>query len=515
MEALGEIVKLGTKNKLKSINTIDLTDPSERKAAELYDLISTGQVSSDEETFSMLYPGAKSTTGYRKLKKKLRCKLINFLFLIDLNESSYSHRKSAYYECYKEWAAARVLLAKNAWAAAVEIAERILKYSIKYEFTELTLDLLGILRLNYGTRLGDLKEFEHYQDLYLECQRVFLAENHAELLYTELVVHYVNSKATKTSFQEKAELALRELSDNLSRYDSYRMHLYGSMIRLMISSTVNKHEDTLATCEDIISFFERKPYLAETPLQAAYYQKLICHCQLRQFDAGKQAAQQCAALIEEGVIKWFKVYEYIFILTMHTGDFRMGEEIFGKVLGHPKFSDLPDKSKEVWLIYEAYLAYLRKINVLSTIVPPAEDGQFKLGRFLNETFIFSRDKAGLNVTIIVLKLIFWLAQGAYGKIIDQTEAIEKYCNRHLKGPHTIRSYYFIRMLLTLSSGGRFEKCCLNKANKMFEKLSQQDEAQSIQAFQIEVIPYEDLWPLVLMSIRKPRGKGTLVPVSRK
>lgn len=501
MEALREIVQLVTRNKLKSIDTMDLSDPSESKAAELYQLIFTDQVASDEEAFRALYPGAKSTTGYRKLKSKLRRKLINSLFLIDLNKASYSDRKSAYYECYKEWAAVRVLLAKNAWTAAVEIAERILKYAIQYEFTELIVDLLGILRLNYGTRLGDLKQFEHYRKLYLEYQQVFLAENQAELLYTELVVHYVNNKATKTALQKKAELALLELSDSLRRYDSYRLHLYGGMIRLMISSTVNQHEDTLSTCEDIISFFERKPYQAETPLQAAYYQKLICHCQLRQFDAGMQAAQQCVSIIEEGTVNWFKYYEFLFILTMHTGDFKKGEAIFGQVTAHARFDYLPDNSKEVWLIYEAYLAYLREIDVLSATVPSDEDRAFRIGRFLNETVIYSKDKAGLNVTIIVFKLIFWLAQGAYGKIIDQTEAIEKYCARHLREPHTARSHVFIRMLLTLSAGGRFEQEGLAKANKLYAELSQQDNAQSIQAFQIEVIPYEDLWPLVLRSIR--------------
>ena len=57
------------------------------------------------------------------------------------------------------------------------------------------------------------------------------------------------------------------------------------------------------------------------------------------------------------------------------------------------------------------------------------------------------------------------------------------------------------MLLTLSAGGRFEQEGLAKANKLYAELSQQDNAQSIQAFQIEVIPYEDLWPSVLRSIR--------------
>lgn len=481
---------------------MDLSDSADSKAAEFYHLIATGQALSDEKAFEALYPGAKSTTGYRKLKNKLRRKLINSLLLIDLNKASYSDRKSAYYECYKEWAAVRVLLAKNAWVAAVEIAERILKYAIKYEFTELTIDLLGVLRLNYGNRLGDIRQFEHYRQMYLEQEPVFLAENKAELLYTELVVHYVNNKSTKTGLQKKAELALLELSDSLRRYTSYRLHLYGSMIRLMISSTVNNHEDTLRTCEKVIDFFEQKPYKAETPLQAAYYQKLICHCQLRQFSAGKDAAGECINLIEEGTVNWFKYYEMYFVLVLHTGDYQIGEEVFSKVHSHKRFRYLPDNTKEVWLIYEAYLSYLRLTGCLPDEVQNTTDSEaFRIGRFLNETIIYSKDKSGLNITIIVLKLIYWLAHGQYGKIIDQAEAIEKYCSRHLKEIHTKRSYYFIRMLLTLAGEGRFSEERLNRANDLYKEMLQQDASGTIQAFQIEVIPYEDLWALVVQHIR--------------
>lgn len=501
MEALRELVQLVTRNKLKSIDTLDLVENGDSKVGELYNIVAQGEVDSDKEAAERLYPDAGSTSGYRKLKNKLRRKLINSLLLVDLNQASYSDRKSAYYECYKEWAAVRVLLAKNAWTQCVEIAERILKYAIKYEFTELTLDLIGILRLHYGTRLGDLKRFEEFKKLSLEYEPVYMAENKAELLYTELVVHYVNNKSTKTNLQKKAELALLELSDSLRRYSSYRLHLYGGMIRLMISSTVNNHQDTIHACNDLIDFFEDKPYRAETPLQAAYYQKLICHSQLGEFEPGKKAAQKCLGFIEEGTVNWFKYHEMYFILAMHTGNYQEAFSVFCKATQHKRFDYQPSNSKEVWLIYEAYLHFL----VVAGSLTPSENQEclppFRLGRFLNEAVIYSKDKAGMNVSIIVFQLVYLMVQGQYGKVVDKSEAIGKYCTRYLNEEPTIRSYYFIRGLLTLASAGDYNEKQRQKAEAYREKFTAVEEKESSQSFQIEVIPYEKLWEIVTAPFR--------------
>lgn len=499
MNSLKEIVQLLTRNKLKAIETLDLTEGSDSKLAALYDVISRGEVRTDQEAEQILYQGADNTSGYRKLKNKLYRKLINSLVLADLNKTSYSDRKSAYYQCYKEWAALRILLAKNAWTTSVEIAERILKYSVKYEFTELTLDLLGILRLHYGTRIGDLRRFEEYKQLFLHYEPLYIAENKAELLYTELVSHYVNDKSTKTNLREKAEIALTQLSDSLQRYTSYRLHFYGGMIRLMISSTVNEHEQTIRTCEDLIRFFGQKPYRAETPLQVAYYQKFVCHCQLRQFEHGRSAAEQCLSLIEEGTVNWFKHYEMYFILAMHTDNYSEALSVFCKVSNHRRFEHLPPNSIEVWHIYEAYLHLLAEFGELPPLKENSALKEFRLGRFLNEAVIYSKDKAGLNISVIIFQICYLIAKEQTGDVIDKAEAIDKYCHRHLSEAHTQRSFYFIRALLTLAAAGNLHedkrKCQKAQALKALA-LEKYENVAASQEYQIEIIPFEKLWAMV-------------------
>lgn len=501
MDILKELTGLVTKNKLKSIELLDTTKQPKSKLTQLYEAISDDQVMDDEQATALFYPGKENTALYRKLKAKLRRRLINALLLIDVKKASYSDRKSAYYECYKKWAVVRILMAKNAWNACVEIAERILRYAIKFEFTELTLDLLGVLRLHYGTRVGNLKKFEEYKKLYFQYEAIFLAENRAEILYTELVVHYVNQKATQIELREQAEQALQDISHSLKEYDSYRLHLYGSIIRLMVTSIINDHAATINTCDEIIAFFEKKPYRAETPLQAAYYQKLISHCQLKDFKAGGEAAKSCISLIEEGTVNWFKYYEIYFILAMHTRDYTEAAEVFTRATSHKRFVSLPENVQEVWLIYEAYLHFLYLHGLLESNQESDaafSDDSFRLGRFLNQVVIYAKDKAGMNIAILVFQLIYYISQKKTDQLVDRMEAMEKYAYRYLKQENTLRSYYFIKMLLLLAKASLERKSDhWDKIDAYLEKLSAIKPEDNLQMYQIEIMPYEHIWSIVV------------------
>ena len=111
-----------------------------------------------------------------------------------------------------------------------------------------------------------------------------LADNKAELLYSELVMHYVRNISTKENLQQQAIEYYEALKPTFSQFDSYKLHLYGSMIKLMIYTIVNDYTTAAEVCDEIIEFFEKNPTMPIRPFQIAYYQKLVCYSQLRQFE---------------------------------------------------------------------------------------------------------------------------------------------------------------------------------------------------------------------------------------
>ena len=160
MKDLLELVNIVTRTKLRSVELIGDSAFNASKLQEFYDLISEKHFSDDDEASSHFYDGDKNSRSYQKLRKTLKDRLINSLFVIDLKQSSYTDRQKAYYACYKEWAAVKILLGKNARTTAVGLALKILKIARKYEYTELMVDICHTLRLYYGTIMGDHKKFQ-------------------------------------------------------------------------------------------------------------------------------------------------------------------------------------------------------------------------------------------------------------------------------------------------------------------------------------------------------------------
>ena len=506
MHTLKELAYIVDKNKLKSIEVLDIS--KKNRITNFYEAILKNRFETEEEAIAHFFPDAENTAPYRKLKATLKKRLVNSLFFIDVKKPGYNDRQQAYFQCHKDWAAARMLLGKNAWGASVEICERILKYALKYEFTEMALDLLRILRLNSSTRLGDISKFEKYKKLFQEYEQIMLADNKAELLYSELVMYYVKNISTKDNLQQQAIEYYEELKPNLGQFDSYKLHLYGGMIKLMIHTMVNDYTKAAKVCDEIIEFFEKKPYDANTPIQIAYYQKLVCYSQLRQFEKGRDAAERCISLIEEGNVNWFRYYELYFLLAMHTAKYQEAYEVLRTVTSHSRYTFLPSHMQEVWTIYEAHVHYLVNID---KVKPAKGDGRFtkfRLGRFLNNTPIFSKDKRGLNVAILSIQILFLIQSKKHYQAIDSLEAIEKYCNRYLRQGDTMRSYYFIRMLLSIAEASFHRGAVIRKAGKYIEKLKSIPMESASQPHKIEIIPYEQLWAFALDCLGK---KPIIIP----
>ena len=121
------MVQIVTKSKLKGVELLTDEKQKQSKLQEFYDGIAAGQLKSDEAAATQLYQEDKQSPAYQKLRKSLRDRLINSLFVIDLKQSSYTDRQKAYYECYKEWVAAKILLGKGARSAATSLAHKVLK----------------------------------------------------------------------------------------------------------------------------------------------------------------------------------------------------------------------------------------------------------------------------------------------------------------------------------------------------------------------------------------------------
>jgi len=471
---------------------------------QLCDSIHEERVASDEDAVALLYPGEKVGSKFINLRERLKDRILNVVFLVEFRANTSSDRQKAYFECNRKWAAAMLLMSKNAKGVSIGVIEGLLKQTIHYEFTELTLSALSSLRLHYGTIYGDTSKYSLYRDMYRKYQEVWMMENEVEDSYTHLVSHYVNSKAAKTPISEEAQLIFDRIAPYMELSDSFRLQLCGRLIEVMIPSSKNDYASTAMVCKSAIEFFKNKDFESNLALQAFYYQLIVCYIQLQEFEKGEAVIQQYQSIFDEGSFNWFKLQELFFLLAMYTKRYAKAFEVCAMVQKRMKTGTHPAHIEEMWKIYEAYAHYLVYIGKIK--FPAGYVSKFKVAKFLNGIPTYSKDKQGMNIPILVIQILFSIYESNFDQSIDRMEAVNKYCSRYLKQNETFRSSCFIKALMQIPAASFHHGIVEKKAQKYIDMLHTQPLEVAYQTHEIEIIPYEHLWEMALEVLNNTKGR---------
>jgi len=499
MYDLIELVSLVNKTKLKSNGVLTAILEQNSKMEQLFEAIYKGEVLTDEDAKVMLGDRDEEFAHLASLKNKLKERLLDTVFLLDFKDTNFSNRQKAFFECYKKWAAAMILLIRNARTSGIDVLEKLLRHATRFEFTELTLDILRVLRLQYSTVEGDFKKYEGIREQYDRFEQLWLLESRAERFYTDMMIRYTHSKSTKLEVSEMATRFYKELEPHMVEFQSFKLHLFGRLIQVTIYSSINEYTATAKHCEEAIAFFDQKDYDSGLPLQVFYYNLLVCYLQLREFEKGQVIISKSANLFEEGSFNWFKVQELYFLLAMHTRHYDQAFQIYWRTINQARYTEQADHVKEMWRIYQAYLHYLVKTGYF--VIPEyGESDNFRLSRFMNEIPIYMRDKRGMNISILVIQILFALAEKKYDQTSERMESINKYCSRYLKENDTFRSNCFIKMLLLIPEGNFHRENVARKTAKLLQMLGRVPIEVANQTYEVEIMPYEHLWEMAVNTL---------------
>lgn len=498
MRDLIELVGLLNKTKLKRNEIMKLVIEPGSMMDTLFQALLEGNIKSDDDVLA-LFPG-KNSAQITSLKNKLKERLLHALFLLDFKDANFSSRQRAFFECYKKWSAAMTLMIRNAKIIGIDQLERLIRHAKYFEFTELTLDILRVLRLQYSTVEGDIIKYEAIKEQYQQYEKIWQMESKAEFYYSELMVQYTNNKSTKTEVMDQASAYYNDLQGFMTECDSFKLHLFGRMVHLLIYNSVNDYQNTAKLCEDAIAFFDKKEYDSGLPLQVFYYNLVVCYLQLGEFEKGQQVIDRCEYYFEEGSFNWFKLQELFFSLAVRTKHYEAAYELYEKVTNYPHFKDKPPQIVEMWRIFQAYIFYLIRVEKIPESVLSDQSKKFKMGKFINEIPLFSKDKKGMNISILVIQILYAIADRDYNNSVDKIESIGRYCGRYLKEDDTYRSSCFIKMLLQIPIANFHREATTRKAARYHKLLSSKQADSANQAYEIEIVPYEALWEMAIESL---------------
>ncbi len=504
MEDLIILVQFFQGTKFKSGGLLDVLLEPETQMRLLFNAIASGLVKTDAEALSEIPALNGSASILATVKSKLKERLNDALLLVEFNDAETNSRQKAYLECVKKWAAITVLLSRNYRELGLQRLEQLLRYTRRFEFTDMTIEILYMLRLQSGLIYGKEQQYHEYDALLRDYQAVRTKEDLAETLYASMMIDFVNSKSDKLALAKKAETSFLQLAPDLEDTDSFRLHIFGRLLQIAIYDNQNDYQQVVRLCERAIVFFEKKPYKSFSALQVFYYSLLVGHLNLRQYAQCRSVAIQHRSFFHIGSFNWYKWEELHFLAEFNAGEYELALSIWLQATERPEFADLPPSIAESWRIFEAYLLFLMRCGRLKE---RKDSKRFRLAKILNEVHLSSRDKSGMNIPILVIQFLMALAEKQYGLCIDREESLAKYRTRYLKLENAARSHYFFKMLELIPKSNFDVTMIRTNAAPLLANLMAISQKSANQNFEVEVIPYETLWEISLSILSSTEELG--------
>ncbi len=204
MQDLVDLIDFIQKTKFKSNSLLEALIRPDSQLGKMYHAIAKGDALSDRDLLDLL-PELGSLQTVATLRNRLKNRLCDAVFLLDFREENYPDRQVAFVECVKKWSAAMILITRNIRSIGIKQLENLLRHTLEFEFTEISMNIIRTLELYYGTIEGNQRKFSELEETLLELEEAWLAERKAERLYCNLVMHYVSTRADKNAASEKAK----------------------------------------------------------------------------------------------------------------------------------------------------------------------------------------------------------------------------------------------------------------------------------------------------------------------
>jgi hypothetical protein len=507
MEKLQEIVRVVGRKRIKKIEVFNDQGASNRGSLyyKFYRGLKEGKFNSDEDAAKQLFGTDPADKKYLMLKSRVRTRLMNTLFFLEKSNSRY---EQAIYKCNRNLVAAKYLLLNGARVSGESLLRTTAHEAEKFGLTDIAVSCLRVLRYR-ASFSGNETEFKRLNQRFKELQGILDAEYLAEEYYQLITIPYVKSLSVRPELAKQAFQYLKEIEGLRKKDTSFELEMHYFRLKVMAHQIAIQHRHVISTCLDAEKFLHKNKHIAQNIRfgEFAFY-RMIAYMHLGEYEAGKDTANLALKYYQKGSMNWMIFEEYYFLLAMHTGNYAKAAEIYAEVVGHARFQQLDETRREKWRIFEAFLKYMAKDALDEELHLKDDQSRFNIFKFLNDVPTFSRDKRGLNISILILQVLFLLDRGDFGGIIQRAEALKIYASRYLKQDENFRSNCFLKMVLMMEKRDFDFDSTSKTTEKYYNKLRNSAlNYQNGNVANIEVIPYEQLWGTILEKLRTLGAQG--------
>ena len=498
MKKLQEFIEIVTPLKLKGVEVLG---KSNTLVDQLYHLLQSEKVSSDEEVMDILYKGAKSKAALYQLKEKLYNKLVDSIFIIDTTEKNFTDLNLAISYCRKHTTVFEFLSAKSAQHNLFVLGDKILKVAIKYNLPTYICRVSSSLVRKAAVVYGDDKLMEYYRNLYLTYRAVDDLEQLANYYWYKISLNYSKKRVIfDKELLQRAKRYADILETSMTQKHTCITFIGYASLRIRCKELENAYEEVIELSDKFLVQLCEYEHTTGALFNAIFAKKLLALITLRRYKEANETASENLKHIREGQKSWFTLLESIIILNFYEKKYTESLRVYFTAITHSAFRFLKESRKEIFKVYRAYFQFFINIGMLEIPEERNEKKPFRYAKFNNEVHIFTKDKKGINVSIIVVQFLLLFTEGKYKAANDKIESVKSYTRKHLRVDATFRSNCFLKMLVKLVESDYHKAATIRKTKDLYQKLTNHPPDAKRQSSHVEIVPFEQLWEIILERI---------------
>lgn len=471
---------------------------SSQKLDEFERLILENPNITADEVCLKIYGNVEKSSDFRVLKHRLEQKLQDDIFLASgcfKNLNNFNFRSLV---ADKNNIIISSIYKNGFQKVAVKLAEKNLDFCKENFLTESAIAPTIILMNYYGFLHPNYKLFEKALNDNRYFTEIFNAENVASR-YNAIISHwYVIGKGGFDNEQiSQVKSMLDELKILKSQHVSWIIHFtYYSTANFFFmligeySLSLSTAQEGIQSCDTIFITDKMMRYRCIINVGLSYFY-------LKQYCDATTEYKKAMAIVPEGHRLWFEDALIFFTILLRAKYYGELYDLFKSRIEHKNLKNNA-LIEEQWKIREAFIEFLIEAKIVSHNESiKTKSKTFSVNKFLNSVTFYTKDKAGIHIQVIIIKILFLLQKKQYDNIENLTDSLNQYIYKYLNRKEAMRSFYFIKLLIKMVDVG-FHPIRVKAHTKNIEsKLKAISYVIDQNNNMVEMLPYEDLWQIII------------------
>ena len=497
MNEIANLVRIVTSRSLANLPVLDLHSHQPNKENQFVEALSKAPEATQLQVVKALYGKATlaNVRSLHKLQSRVRTKLLNQLYFLDHSDPRLLVSRRYELECLDLLHKVSILYAEREYKLSERLLLRCLKLAEAGEFTQYVVLCARMLR-NLHAEQQQAIPYKKAAKILQRAQQVLAWEDEAEQLHTESQLALTGTVAAR-----RAVLAV--LPDRIAQLDALHRRARSFTTYNLVYRARLAYEELQGNFLEMI----RVTALASRRLRTGklnerrfdirfnHFVSVYAYLRSRQPVQGLRLAEEYTRDFHPSSSNWFYFQEHHLLLALHAQQYERAQQLMSITAKNPAYAMQREAALQRWDLYKSYVDF---------VLPPARNTtarQRQLAQWVLVLPEYSRDKRGHNVAILVLQLLHFLRERNLEAVMLRLERLRKYQQRHLYEANTLRSRLFLRLLPVIVEKNFDVDRIAERGKALLQQL--RDTPPPGEAFaEVEIIPYEHLWELVLDLLRE-------------